>query len=500
MHIYDFITDSFQYKLKHKAANAIPFENILGAYQTEFFEAFSQLNSADDPANLHPTLKGDQHAVKWLADLTTLVVADKPILLDLFKDIREVYDIFLRGNHLSAITYLHNLLDKYDLLDESYPDLLGGFLRGRFYDPSKRDDILHEYFYQHIPFTQRHLIKRQRFSFSGQPLLYAGQSLLSVYYELGAESLDDENIAVSLLAFNHFAKLHFGNGWEKIKSRSRIYDISNAIYETINGTFFKMRELNIPIPPIDGGPGFPKEKVLRDFRKLILSHCCTFRRKIFTRYDENKKKNIEVDMHFVEEYVLPQLLTEAVRLHKYNGIIYPSTKFVDKKITVAGDWQSNIYTTNLAMFTEYNKPVGGRVPLVDQDLFTVLEIDILDFKNLTKGNFTIKKLSLLDVHRLAEELVKSIREQQKLMHDRIPVTEAGSHIWTALYHIEKKVLLYQKMEVDGKAYLDWLAGKMEIIYLFRYFRYINGQFQKIFIKELQQTDEEERKAKQASSH
>src|SRR5581483_4629941 len=214
-------------------------------------------------------------------------------------------------------------------------------------------------------------------------------------------------------AYNHFASAYFsGRGWEKVKPRTRIYDISNAIYETVNGTFFKLREFNIPIADIDSGPGFPKEKVLRDFRKLILSHCCTFKRKMYYPSDDEEKKDEPIDTHFVEEYVLPQLLTEVVRLYNYNGIIYPSTKFVDKKITIGGGWKSIIYATNLAMFTEY-KPVNGKPPMIDNDLFTVLQVDTLDFKDLTKAKFKGKKLSHLDIKKMAEQMIENIGKFQQ---------------------------------------------------------------------------------------
>src|SRR5579885_1632494 len=101
MHIYDFITDEFQYGLKDEAAKSIPFETSLAKYQQLFFENFDTLNAADNAAQLHADLKADPQAMKWLSDFTALVKSDETVLLDLFKDIREVYDIFLRGNHLS---------------------------------------------------------------------------------------------------------------------------------------------------------------------------------------------------------------------------------------------------------------------------------------------------------------------------------------------------------------------------------------------------------------
>lgn len=478
MHLYDFITDETQYELKKEARSGPQvFELNLEKYQTLFFKEFDKIDSSKESDLLHQKLKGSKEVSDWFLGFDKLIKVDRENLVRLFDDIREVYQIFLTGNFMSAVMYLHHLLEKYDLLDEADQSVLGCFLRGRWFKDG--DDILNDSFFYHIPFTERYKIGNQRFSFNGHPLLYTGQSLISVFYELKAENLDEKQIAACLMAYNHFADLHYGKGWEKIKRRGKIYDITNSIYETVNDTFFRLLELDVKIPQIDNGPSFPKERILREFRKLVLSHCSTFPTIPHIEVDPLTGKPRNAQVHFVEEYVLPQLLTQAVKLHKYNGILYPSTKVIHQKITVGTDWNSNIYRTNLAMFTEYKGMSDGGAA-IDLELFEVLKVDTVNFKDFRAAGGKTGSIGSFNAKEQSEGFIKELRRLIKVIYQHIPKSEISLKILNAFLHIEKKVLLYKELKIDDVPYLESLAGKMEYIYLEEYFKFVNSQFRQFY--------------------
>ena len=77
-----------------------------------------------------------------------------------------------------------------------------------------------------------------------------------------------------------------------------------------------------------------------------------------------EKKGINI---FYEEYVLPQALTQVLKLNKYHGVFYPSTRI---KNTLKDDL-FDINNFNLAYFPEYKKKRH-----YDIDLFNNLNISV----------------------------------------------------------------------------------------------------------------------------
>lgn len=353
MHIYDFITDDEQYKLKNASRYGTdqPFEQALIAYRDNFLEQLKKCTSHENSNYLGDDLKKNPGLKIWFEEFNDLVQKNADQIESLINDLLTVYNVFIGGQHQTAVSLLAYYLEKYDLLDISYHELLGCHLRGRWIQTG--DNITEESYYFHIPTNKRHLIRNQRFSFSGIPILYVGESLATVFYELGANNLEEKRIAIATFNYNQFATLHINSDWENFKSRSKVYNITNTIYEVINDIFFKIIERGANIGIISSIIALPPKAILRFFRKFILSQICTFPKKILIK-----------DQHFVEEYVFPQLLTEAIKGHKYDGIVYPSTKFFDKKVDFGKGWHSKIFQANIAMFTHYNPYL-----VYDEELF-----------------------------------------------------------------------------------------------------------------------------------
>ena len=148
----------------------------------------------------------------------------------------------------------------------------------------------------------------------------------------------NKDLAISAWGFNLFFDRQRPVNGQPIEDRSKIWDITNQIYDVINYSFMKFKD----IKDVDqrrnffGNHPFLFEHSLRvGLRKFVISNLCTFK----TRADGHV---------FVEEYIIPQILTEAVRLHKYNGILFPSTQYSARNVSFNGTVHTNFYKSNLA--------------------------------------------------------------------------------------------------------------------------------------------------------
>ena len=257
MHIYDFITDDEQYKLKkaNRYGTDQPFEQSLIAYRDYFLEQLKQCTSHENSNYLNDDLNKNPGLGIWFQEFNDLVQKNAAQIESLINDLLTVYNVFIGGQHQTAVSLLSFYLEKYDLLDSSYHELLGCHLRGRWIQTG--DDIMKERYYFHIPTNKRHLIRNQRFSFSGIPILYVGESLSTVFYELEAKDLEDKRIAIASFNYNQFASLRFNSDWENFKSRNKVYNITNTIYEVINDIFFKIIEKGAEIATISSSIALP---------------------------------------------------------------------------------------------------------------------------------------------------------------------------------------------------------------------------------------------------
>lgn len=128
----------------------------------------------------------------------------------------------------------------------------------------------------HIPFMQAYKIRNQRFSITGQPLLYLTDNVFGVFNELAIQTRDDYEKL-------YIVQYRLNNSFDKIADM------------TINGDFEHIED-----------PGIFKQY----FCKFILSCACSF---------PNIKGRDK--SYFVEEYVIPQLVTQLL-IKDFKGICY----------------------------------------------------------------------------------------------------------------------------------------------------------------------------------
>ncbi|GEM_PF-3250503 len=455
MHIYDFITDELQNQLKAEAQNnsSERFENVLNLYKDVFLNYFNSesseiaISSKPENAKMLPNhLRENVPIQKWFSKFLSIAKSEVKVFRGIFEEVIDCYYLFIRGRHHTAVLKMYDVLERYEILNEADPANFSVFFRciqPSFGDPSK----LETYF--HIPFNLRNKVKNQRFSVSGMPLWYGGASLLGTYYEMRqSELVETKDLAISAWAFSLWPDNRVIDG-KYVRKRNKIYDITNEIYELINYGFASFQQIYDNERQslfFDSHTEFYDRQLRTALRKFIISNLCTFQSKA------------ECDP-FHEEYVIPQLLTEAIKLHKFDGIIFPSTRFQNNKTDFNGTVHINSFKSNLAMFTEYSP-----TKLYDEELI---------------ANFNISILSKFDIDTVDNEKVLDHIGEMDLK-----LTEYFNHKICNLESDMKKsyrlrmeriilhLMTYNSIEINNVPYLDTFVGKLELTAIYNYVQYL----------------------------
>jgi len=444
MNIYDFITDEEQYKLKCQACIGNDrFENVLIIYKELFFQELNKCSLNVLPVHLNQTLLQNQSVINWIICFNNTIQQEILLLKDLFEEVIYGYKLFLQGKHYYASLFYQDLLDKYNLLIDEDFDKLGVFYRG-FWNSANRDSK-DKMQYFHIPYNFRHLVGNQRFSFSGIPLIYLGSSIADVFYELGETNLDSKKIAIASFAFNPISSITIHQDKQFVQTKTRIFNITNEIYNLINRYFEPLIQGGGNIPDCNDLFFSPNSNDLKIFfRKFLISQICTFQK----RYNSDK---------FIEEYVIPQLFTEALYRHKYDGIIFPSTRFYNQVISINNPPYNLGYKENLVMFTTYSQSNK-----YDEMLFSNFKINI---KTLVGQRNNMQKTL---INQISQDSKKNICEIFKKVND-----SKRKRIIEGMIEATSRLMQYQNLTINGINYLDTRAGKLELIYMRDYMKYLS---------------------------
>jgi len=171
----------------------------------------------------------------------------------------------------------------------------------------------------HIPYDKRYLVKNQRFSLSGYPLLYLNRSLKGVKAELEIGNNINEFL---------FSSFYF-------RRNAKIYEMANPFKEIYNSE-----------DDIGAIPNLATNELHKRVLKLVLLNTCLFEKRLQHIKLERKGFNV-----FYEEYVLPQALTQVLKIRKFDGIFYPSTRINEYNENYIAD-EINF---NLVLFPKYQE-------------------------------------------------------------------------------------------------------------------------------------------------
>lgn len=328
--LFCFLSSHYQKKImKLSQLQEEKFEDILKRYSNKFIsDLFIILKNP--LCKKHENILYGQEIILNLKKKKNL----RSSLKTFFEDLIDIYVLWISGEAYHAIENLNNIFNN-SLSNEDIKFEIGKklFFRGR----KNINNILNKYDMFHIPYDKRYLVRNQRFSLSGFPLLYLSSSLFGVYLELDIENeYPREEYSFSSFYFNNDAK---------------IYSLDNPFRIHYDNTKTFIKESSIL-----------ENNLEKKLLKLILSSVCLFEKRFPHKLMEKKGINI-----FYEEYVLPQALTQVLKLNKYHGVFYPSTRI---KNTLKDDL-FDINNFNLAYFPEYKKKRH-----YDIDLFNNLNISV----------------------------------------------------------------------------------------------------------------------------
>lgn len=363
-------------------------------------------------------------------------------LKDFFEETESCYNSWVNSNITSALDQFEKLLkkDEYKIITEpTSTDLCLKEVENRVFfrvRPSSKYLTRKEIF--HIPFNKRYLISNQRFSLTGLPLLYLGNSIPDLLEEIGSDS----NKVINKLRVSSF---EFKKDSEKgIELPSKIFDLRCNIRQSLSD---------------------PREFTKEAFFRNILSHICSFR----------KRKELE-NANFKEEYVVPQILSIILHEKEYDGICYYSTKPFHGYIIKGTDsgvahCDENIrYRENVAIFTKIkidieNSSIQSKPDAYDEDLFNSMEVSI---------PIAIENVNLDSIHENEiQKLCKAINSRYEFLKSECSDESKNAQADTT---IDKRKLIakkanaiseffnnvFQKLYVDDIPYTDTQIGKIHV--------------------------------------
>lgn len=347
MCIFCFLDKQNQKNLRERAQLSTDrFEHSLLFYKKIYMNGYT--NCIDEPlCSTHERLKKQYDNLKQV---------DISLIDKVFEIFEMAYIDWINNNSKQSIDSIANFLDENKLFKKvSLSNKL--MYRARFSDAR-----LSHWDMFHIPFNKRFLIKNQRYSLVGRPMLYLGFSPKYVLKEIG---YDEES------SNGCFLSTYYLKNNENIEVCDFRYNFPKQ-ESSIIGKLLDEDDIDIDF-----------EEVKQSFLLSIISSICSFKKR---SQDRNE---------FSEEYVLPQILSEIVNTKAYNGLLYTSTRTEETSNGNA------YYDANAVIFTEYERDKRDVVTYVyDKSLYqkftitTAKKIEDLDEKDkdILKNTFENSKL------------------------------------------------------------------------------------------------------------
>lgn len=419
--LIEFFSDNKQKDLRRLAQNQSEcYEDTLEIYKGLFISYFLQIKDRcnNENCNMNNNCNEFKKAI--------LEIKTKDIEV-FFDNMKKIYIYWIDAKVKDSLELFIKTMDNYRLWDFYDNDIKKDiFFKGRI-DKS----ILTKWEMFHIPFNKRYLIKNQRYSLTGQPIIYLGKSILDIMKELDIDDESSKYLKISSV---------------KIKDDLKVYDLRNDIYKILN----KMEFFNL----------FGEKKrndYKQEFFKILLSSICSFERR-----KEHK------DYTFCEEYVIPQILAQTLKNKEYDGVIYYSTKKFDdihflnpndnlevrdylkennrnKEEYINNNQIKNInknskYKENVALFTNFNKE-----HVYDEELYKKLEIS-------SPINFSkVQDYTIEDLENICKK-IESIQCQKEIYKSQV------------ILEIFKRE--FNNIMINKTNYKDIIIGRMHIYHLY----------------------------------
>lgn len=386
----EFFYDSYQKGLrKLSQLQSETYEEAIEKYRDAFISDIIMIKMDNNIGKLDNT-----HIRNIFNIITEINISEIEVF---FNKIRDIYIKWIDSHGQIALQEFENLLNDIKFNDFKY-DLSNDVLfRGRY-----SDSILTPWDMFHIPFNKRYLIGNQRYSLTGQPLLYLGFSILDILAELNCD-LDEFN-QVKLCTY-------------KPNKTFRVFDLRNDFYEYLSYN---------PLDDLLVDSDYKEKIIYNDIRnkffKFILSSICSFERR-----EEHRKYS------FCEEYVLPQMLAQIIKKNNFNGIIYSSTRLNNSE---NDKLYKTSYKDNVAIFTDY-----CREHVYDRDLYSKFKVS---------NPVCINQISEIDLDSLNEiaDKIKMLDKDKKFKNYYLIAAELKEE--------------FSRVKIGNEEYFKHNIGKMHI--------------------------------------
>lgn len=245
-------------------------------------------------------------------------------------------------------------------------------------------------------------------------MLYFANSVLCIEKELN-EKTDNLIIGAFLPKYSDY---YF----------KKIFDVKNSIFEVIVNALPGLFGADCKLDYYDDNVNPNYNSIKGDLQRSILAEVLTF--------------PVETKKTFVEEYVLPQILTTILLSHKYDGVIFPSTKEFSE---ISNHHRFSGHDLNLGVFVKYDPKNDFDKSL--QDSFFIFTLN-------GSEKFSLKPIDVQN--KIAEACHKNIAETYNNNSFIIPLVKTKLHI----EYLEKAVL-------NGLPYFETSEGKIELEFFFK---------------------------------
>lgn len=392
----EFLHDSYQERLRNLAqVQSETYEEALEKYRDSFVAEIMLIRQGNKTISEKDINEKSRHLLEFIREINIEEVEG------FFNEIIEIYIQWIDSKGQLAMENFEELLENMKFEDFKY-DLSNNVLfRGRY-----SQSILTPWDMFHIPFNRRYLIGNQRYSLTGQPLLYLGFSVWDVLAELDSDFEEFDN--VKLCPF-------------KLKEDFRVFDLRNEFYK-----YFKYNPLEDLLINSDYNELISYNNIKNELFKFILASVCSF-----------EKRQEHREFSFCEEYVLPQMLAQIIKKKGFKGIIYCSTRLKNEE---NDRLHKTGYKDNVAIFTNFSKE-----HVYDNELYTKFKISNPINKNQII-NITIDQLNELC------DSIKSV-DNQELYKD---------------YYLIGVTLEYDfsEIKIGNSKYFDHIVGKVHIYLIY----------------------------------
>ncbi|MGI5099616.1 hypothetical protein E4N70_00355 [Treponema vincentii] len=401
-----FFDSNYQKELKEKTFGIERFEDKLETYKKYYINDLKTL-APISKCNCN-SRSNNKLFEKWTNDFSQNIQANIKEAEDTFDEFIKIYKLHISRSQKQSIDEMWNYMNSNNLItgSETPIDYIQVLFRGRK-KPSEID-ISNPNSFFHIPFNKRKYITNQRFSISGQPMLYFGKSIVCIAKELDSKVED--------LSFGSYLP-NYSAYYNK-----KIYTLKNQFFDTLK-TLKVLVKSGGQIDYNDSRIAPNKNTITRDIQKSIISEILMF--------------PVEEKKFFIEEYVLPQILTAILMEKNYDGIIYPSTKNYSD---IDNPDENTDYNLNLALFVNYNQNSN-----YDENLLKT-------FYPVLLNTTTIKKLKPNDIINGMERVFTLTKSSNNNNNDFIlPIVKA-----------KRQIENMQKMKLNGISYYDTEEGLIEL--------------------------------------